>query len=130
MSSSEGAAAGRDYLVLRLLTGDERTMFKTLMDLGGEGLQKDLIIRTKMSNAKSRPSCTTHGTENVGTWPAMTAGTCAARTVAVIAATNPAVTDGGTRRRCNKAGSSDRANGNRTVAGSSKEVPVSDEAKG
>ena len=40
------------YLVLRLLTGDERTMFRTIMDSGGEALQKDLIQRTKMSNAK------------------------------------------------------------------------------
>lgn len=40
------------YLVLRLLTGDERTMFKALMDAGGEALQKDLITSTKMSNAK------------------------------------------------------------------------------
>ena len=40
------------YLVLRLLTGDERTMFRTIMDSGGEALQKDLIRRTKMSNAK------------------------------------------------------------------------------
>ncbi|MBN1678509.1 MAG: hypothetical protein JW880_08230 [Candidatus Thermoplasmatota archaeon] len=44
--------AERDYLVLRLLTGDERTMFKAIMDSGGEALQKDLILRTKMSNAK------------------------------------------------------------------------------
>ena len=44
--------ARHDYLVLRLLTGDERTMFKAIMDSGGEVLQKDLILRTKMSNAK------------------------------------------------------------------------------
>jgi uncharacterized membrane protein len=40
------------YLVLRLLTGDERVMFKAVMDSGGEALQKDLIQRTKMSSAK------------------------------------------------------------------------------
>lgn len=45
-------AAGRNYLVLRLLTGDERIMFKAIMDAGGEALQKDLILSTKMSNAK------------------------------------------------------------------------------
>lgn len=45
-------AAARNYLVLRLLTGDERTMFKAIMDSGGEALQKDLILSTKMSNAK------------------------------------------------------------------------------
>jgi len=44
--------AREEYLVLRLLTGDERTMFKAIMDSGGEALQKDLIVRTKMSNAK------------------------------------------------------------------------------
>ncbi|MBE0519294.1 MAG: winged helix-turn-helix transcriptional regulator [Thermoplasmata archaeon] len=40
------------YLALRLLSGDERTMFKSVMDSGGEALQKDLMQRTKMSNAK------------------------------------------------------------------------------
>jgi hypothetical protein len=44
--------AREEYLVLRLLTGDERTMFKAIMDSGAEALQKDLIVRTKMSNAK------------------------------------------------------------------------------
>jgi uncharacterized membrane protein len=49
---AEEAAAEENYLVLRLLSGDERTMFKAIMDAGGEALQKDLIQRTKMSNAK------------------------------------------------------------------------------
>ncbi len=49
---SEDEAAKEQYLVLRLLTGDERTMFKSLMDTGGTALQKDLMQRTKMSNAK------------------------------------------------------------------------------
>ncbi len=40
------------YLTLRLLSGDERSMFKALMDSGGEALQKDLMPRTKMSDAK------------------------------------------------------------------------------
>lgn len=40
------------YLALRLLSGDERAMFKVLMDSGGEALQKDLIPKTKMSDAK------------------------------------------------------------------------------
>ena len=40
------------YLVLRLLTGDERTMYKAIMDAGGKALQKDLIKSTRMSNAK------------------------------------------------------------------------------
>jgi len=44
--------AAREYLILRLLTGDERTMFKAVADSGGEALQKDLIVRTRMSNAK------------------------------------------------------------------------------
>ncbi len=42
----------KEYLALRLLTGDERAMFKAIMDSGGEALQKDLIVRTRMSNAK------------------------------------------------------------------------------
>ena len=50
--SSPDETAAREYLILRLLTGDERTMFKAVMDSGGEALQKDLIVRTKMSNAK------------------------------------------------------------------------------
>jgi len=44
--------AAKQYLTLRLLTGDERTMFKAVMDSGGEALQKDLILKTRMSNAK------------------------------------------------------------------------------
>jgi uncharacterized membrane protein len=44
--------ARETYLVLRLLTGDERAMFKALMDSGGEALKKDLIKTTRMSNAK------------------------------------------------------------------------------
>ncbi len=40
------------YLALRLLSGDERVMFKAIMDSGGEALQKDLILKTKMSDAK------------------------------------------------------------------------------
>jgi len=44
--------AAHNYLVLRLLSGDERTMYKAIMDSGGEALQKDLIVGTKMSNAK------------------------------------------------------------------------------
>ena len=50
--SNPDEAAAHNYLVLRLLTGDERTMYKAIMDTGGEALQKDLIPRTKMSNAK------------------------------------------------------------------------------
>jgi uncharacterized membrane protein len=49
---TEEVVAEESYLVLRLLSGDERTMFKAIMDSGGEALQKDLIQRTKMSNAK------------------------------------------------------------------------------
>jgi len=44
--------AAHNFLVLRLLTGDERMMFKAIMDSGGEALQKDLILGTKMSGAK------------------------------------------------------------------------------
>jgi hypothetical protein len=41
-----------DYLVLRLLTGDERTMFRAVVESGGEALQKDLILKLKWSDAK------------------------------------------------------------------------------
>ena len=53
-SAAAGAAEDKreSYLVLRLLTGDERRMFKAIMDSGGKALQKDLIKSTKMSNAK------------------------------------------------------------------------------
>ena len=51
-ADAEAEKKRETYLVLRLLTGDERTMFRTIMDAGGEALQKDLIQRTKMSNAK------------------------------------------------------------------------------
>ncbi len=44
--------AGRNELVLRLLTGDERVIFKVIADSGGMALQKDLIAKTKMSDAK------------------------------------------------------------------------------
>ena len=54
-SDSKGEASnGKEVegLVLRLLDGDERRMFLALKDAGGESLQKDLIEKTKMSNAK------------------------------------------------------------------------------
>lgn len=51
-AAPEEVAAEENYLVLRLLTGDERTMFKAIMDSKGEALQKDLMQRTNMSNAK------------------------------------------------------------------------------
>jgi uncharacterized membrane protein len=44
--------AQESYLVLRLLSGDERLVFKAIMDSGNQALQKDIIIKTKMSNAK------------------------------------------------------------------------------
>jgi len=50
--SNPAEGATHNYLVLRLLTGDERTMYKAIMDAGGQALQKDLIQHTKMSNAK------------------------------------------------------------------------------
>ena len=49
---TEEVEAEENYLVLRLLSGDERTMFKAIMDSKGEALQKDLMQRTNMSNAK------------------------------------------------------------------------------
>jgi hypothetical protein len=38
-------------LVIRLLTGDERTIFRAIAESGGEIWQNDLITRTKMSTA-------------------------------------------------------------------------------
>ncbi len=40
-------------LVLRLLSGDERVMFKSLVDAGGEAYQKDLVAKTQMSDTKA-----------------------------------------------------------------------------
>ena len=40
-------------LVLRLLSGDERIMFKSLVDAGGEAYQKDLVAKTQMSDTKA-----------------------------------------------------------------------------
>jgi hypothetical protein len=39
-------------LVLRLLSGDERTIFRSVKDAGGEVLQRDIVVTTKMSEAK------------------------------------------------------------------------------
>jgi hypothetical protein len=39
-------------LVLRLLTGDERLVFRAIIESGGETWQKDLPVRTRMSEAK------------------------------------------------------------------------------
>ena len=39
-------------LVLRLLTGDERTIFRTIIDSDGAMFQKDVVNKTKMSDAK------------------------------------------------------------------------------
>ncbi|HIH76240.1 MAG TPA: winged helix DNA-binding protein [Methanomassiliicoccales archaeon] len=44
--------SNENLLVLRLLNGDERFMYRTIVDLGGSALQKDLIVRTKMSDSK------------------------------------------------------------------------------
>jgi hypothetical protein len=41
-----------DYLVLRLLNGDEREMYRMIVDNGGSALQKDLIMNLKWSDAK------------------------------------------------------------------------------
>ena len=40
------------HLVLRLLSGDERTVFRAITDAGGEMYQKDIVTQTKMSDAK------------------------------------------------------------------------------
>ena len=52
LENIDGEKKREIYLVLRLLSGDERTMFRTIMDSDGEALQKDLMQRTQMSGAK------------------------------------------------------------------------------
>lgn len=39
-------------LILRLLTGDEREVFRLLVDAGGERLQRDIVADSNMSDAK------------------------------------------------------------------------------
>lgn len=57
-SAAEGPESGvpeksKEYgLILRLLDGDDRMMFRAIVGSGGEALQKDLILRTGMSHAK------------------------------------------------------------------------------
>jgi uncharacterized membrane protein len=53
LRAPEAAAIPERELVLRLLTGDERVLFKSLLDSGGEAYQKDLVLRTKMSDTKT-----------------------------------------------------------------------------
>jgi uncharacterized membrane protein len=40
------------HLALRLLSGDERAVFRAIIDAGGETYQKDVVVSTKMSDAK------------------------------------------------------------------------------
>lgn len=51
-TASSDDSVDERLLVLRLLTGDERAMFRAIVESGGEALQKDLIVKTKMSDAK------------------------------------------------------------------------------
>lgn len=41
-----------EQLILRVLSGDERAIYETILNNGGTMLQKDLIARTRMSNSK------------------------------------------------------------------------------
>lgn len=50
--SEDRSMTGDERLVLRLLNGDERFMYRTIAGMGGSALQKDLIVSTKMSDAK------------------------------------------------------------------------------
>jgi hypothetical protein len=49
---SHTAEGAESALVLRLLSGDERTIFRSVKDAGGEVLQRDIVVTTKMSEAK------------------------------------------------------------------------------
>lgn len=51
-TSDSSTADAENGLVLRLLSGDERTIFRTIRDAGGEVLQRDIVTTTKMSEAK------------------------------------------------------------------------------
>jgi uncharacterized membrane protein len=41
-----------EQIILRILSGDEKTIYFTILDAGGEMFQKELVARTRMSNAK------------------------------------------------------------------------------
>ncbi len=49
---AEETADKDSRLVLRLLSGDERTVFRSIVDAGGETYQKDIVTGTKLSDAK------------------------------------------------------------------------------
>ncbi|NLK26083.1 MAG: hypothetical protein GX307_05875 [Euryarchaeota archaeon] len=40
------------YLILRLLGGDEQEVFRSIVEAGGEQLQRDIVELTKLSDAK------------------------------------------------------------------------------
>ncbi len=52
LTKIDGERASEEKLVLGILAGDEKTVYDLILRAGGEMLQKDLVIRAKMSNAK------------------------------------------------------------------------------
>jgi uncharacterized membrane protein len=51
-TSHTATAPDDNRLILRLLTGDEREVFRLLVDAGGEQLQRDIVADSNMSDAK------------------------------------------------------------------------------
>ncbi|MBI0581986.1 MAG: winged helix-turn-helix transcriptional regulator [Methanomassiliicoccales archaeon] len=49
---AEGERVKEEHLILRILTEDERKIYGIILEADGEMLQRDLVARTKMSNAK------------------------------------------------------------------------------
>ncbi len=51
-SKFDDKSTKEEQLVLGILAGDEKTVYDLILRSGGEMLQKDLVVRAKMSNAK------------------------------------------------------------------------------
>ncbi len=49
---AEDEKTKEEQILLRVLTGDEKLIYVAILEVGGEMLQKDLVKRSKMSNAK------------------------------------------------------------------------------
>ena len=62
----EAAPIPERELVLRLLTGDERVLFKTLLDSGGEAYQKDLVLEDEDVGHQDLPDHRPPGGEGPG----------------------------------------------------------------
>lgn len=52
VGKAEDDTIREEQLILRVLSGDERTIYDIILNAGGQMYQKDLVIRSRMSNAK------------------------------------------------------------------------------